>query len=144
VKGGRDAVCDELAIGLDKRQLEVDADARPGHHLALEGITMHIDETRQHEKAGGIERGRGRCGLEAEPSPRVRSPNDHLRGLEATLDQRRATADVNCRLVSHASSPAAGGHAAPVNPPRLSQVSMERFLHCTSSRILQPPKPASK
>ncbi len=51
-----DAVRDDLAVGIDERDIEREVDTRPRHHLALERVAVNIDNARQQHQALGVDR----------------------------------------------------------------------------------------
>ncbi|EWS63936.1 hypothetical protein Y695_02828 [Hydrogenophaga sp. T4] len=54
VKGGGNAVGHQLPVGLGQGQLQVEMHARAGHDLALEGVTMQVDDAGHHAQATGV------------------------------------------------------------------------------------------
>ena len=66
MKGGGDAVGDELPVGVAQRKRRVEADAGPRHDLAFETVAMDVDDAGQHEQAVGVDDLRAaRPGVEA-------------------------------------------------------------------------------
>ena len=59
MKGGGDAVRDQLPVGVDQRHVDRKVDTGPGHHLPLERIAVQVDDARQHEKVGCVDAERG-------------------------------------------------------------------------------------
>ena len=56
MEDGGDAVAHRLAVAVDQRDVDGEIDARPRHHLALEGVAVDIDDARKHHQTFGIER----------------------------------------------------------------------------------------
>ena len=95
-----DAVADDLAVGVGKRDVDREIDPGARHHLPLEGIAMQIDDAGQYQQAARIER-----------QPRTAARRIDLRDLssgyaersfcELGADQGPATLDEN---VCHATA----------------------------------------
>ncbi len=52
VKGGGDAVRDQLPVGVDQRHVDRKVDTGARHHLPLERIAVQVDDAGQHQQVG--------------------------------------------------------------------------------------------
>jgi hypothetical protein len=91
----RDAVGQHLPVGIDERDVEVEADARPRHHLPLEGIAMNVDDARQHDEAVSIDAA-ARRGVAADRADYARRRRQMEGGaLERVADEDASALDAN-------------------------------------------------
>ena len=87
----RNAVGDDLTVGIDQRQIDRKIHARARHHLALESVAVHVDNARQQDQVFGVERMRraaptygsrlthkGPLGLRPVHTPSVAAADPHL------------------------------------------------------------------
>jgi hypothetical protein len=54
MKGGRDAVADQLAVGVEQGETCIEMHAGPRHELALERIAVQVDNSRQDQQPAGV------------------------------------------------------------------------------------------
>jgi hypothetical protein len=51
----RDAVGEHLPVAVEERNVQVEANSGPRHHLPLEGVAMNVHDARQHDEAIGVD-----------------------------------------------------------------------------------------
>jgi hypothetical protein len=90
VEGRGDAVRDELAVGVAKRDAWIEADPRARHELPFEGIAVQIDEARQDQEAIRAQRD-GVAHRLAEALDSL-GPGDEIGQLDRAVGQQHAAA----------------------------------------------------
>src|SRR5262249_56971994 len=123
-----------LPIAFEQRHIDRKSDARPRHHLPLEGIAVDVDDPGQDHKAAGVDHPLGaRLRADADDDPGLAIEID-AGLLETAPDERATSFDAHAHDRSELRT---SGLFGPI--PRLTRLRPRRLRRASLPFFLPPP-----